>query len=269
MHGNGNDFVVLDYRGSPLPLPSAVRCQAMADRHRGIGCDQVIILVDAEVPNTQAHVRFFNQDGSESGACGNGARCVAWLLANPEQLPAVVHFTTPAAVHEAHVTSQDEIRLSMGAYTQNPYEIPLAPSLNPMAVDVGIPELGLGIAVGMGNPHVVFFVDNMDQHDLGRLGPLIEHHEAFPERVNVHVVQQTGPHSVRQKIWERGTGETLSCGSGACAVAVAGCLTGLWSSRVLLDQPGGTLICDVQGNGHVMLTGPVREAFSGIWNQTL
>ncbi len=266
MHGNGNDFVVLDLRGgSHQELSSPSTFKALADRHRGIGCDQVIVMLDAIQPDTLAHVRFFNQDGSESGACGNGARCAAWLLAADHPLPLQLRFTTPAALHQATVSSQDVISLDMGPSTQVPLMIPLAPGVDPMAVDVGVPALGLGVAVGMGNPHVVFFVEDLEAHDLSVLGPHIEVHPAFPARVNVHLVQQLAPQKIRQKTWERGAGLTLSCGSGACAVAVAGWLKKRWHEDVILEQPGGSLSCVIGSNGHVILTGPVSVVFSGVW----
>ena len=266
MHGNGNDFVVLDFRGAPEPfLPELDTLKNLADRQRGVGCDQVVVLLDSLHPHTLAHVRFFNHDGSESSACGNGARCVAWLLSKGVPLPAHITFSTRATHHQATVISQDQVSLSMGCGTLLPEEIPLAPGLDPKAIDVNIPELGAGFALGMGNPHVVFFVQNIETYDLGRLGPKIETHPAFPERVNVHLVEQIGPHEARQKTWERGAGLTLSCGSGACAVALAGQQKGYWQNTITLMQPGGPLTCDIAQEGQITLTGPVRRVFSGLW----
>ena len=265
MHGNGNDFVILDQRGHSESSLSRTLCRAMTDRQKGIGCDQVIQLQDPKKPETSAHVRFFNQDGSESAACGNGARCVAWLLSQGSALPATVRFSTSAHVHEAQVTSLDEVTIDMGAFTQAHDEIPLSEGFDPLAVDVGIPALGMGIAVGMGNPHVIFFVEDLEAHDLTQLGPRIENHYAFPSRVNVHFVEQKATTYARQKTWERGSGLTLSCGSGACAVAAAGYLTSRWTSHVALSQPGGALACHILENNHVLLTGPVRQVFQGQW----
>ncbi len=217
MNGLGNDFVVLDLREHPVAL-RADQVAAIADRERGVGCDQVIALE----PSTQADVfmRIWNADGGEVGACGNAARCVAALLAEESGSPEVSIATT-SAVLGATVNDDGSVTVDMGAPHLNWDEIPLAkPVADTSEIAFGPrddPALNSPGLVNMGNPHCIFFVDDVDAHDLARLGPVLEHDPLFPDRANISLAQVTGPARLRLRTWERGAGLTRACGTAACA----------------------------------------------------
>ena len=240
MNGLGNDFVVLDLRGRALDLaPSEIR--AIADRDRGIGCDQVIALepsADADV-----FMRIWNADGGEVGACGNAARCVAALLA-AEAGTSEVSIETESAILGARVNEDGTVTIDMGAPRFNWDEIPLAePFHDTKRIELQIgpiddPVLHSPSVVNVGNPHCIFFVEDLEAHDLARFGPMLEHHPLFPERANISLAEVTGPDSLRLRTWERGAGLTRACGTAACAAAVAATRRGLTEREVAGDAAG-------------------------------
>ena len=254
MHGLGNDFVVLDARAAPLPPMTPQVARALADRCTGIGCDQLILLEPSATHDFR--VRFFNADGSESGACGNGSRAVALL----HGAPAMVE-TGGGPIALAPMAGGAEV--DMGAPRFDWDAIPLAYPMDTAAMPVGWDALDAPMAVNVGNPHVVFFVDDAAAVPLETLGPVIEHDPLFPERVNVNVASLAGPDHLRLRVWERGAGLTRACGTGACATAVAAIRRKLVASPVRVSLPGGDLVIAWEPGGTMMMRGPATESFRG------
>ena len=264
MNGLGNDFVVLDARAHPLALKAA-QIAAIADRNRGIGCDQVIALEPSDFADV--FMRIWNADGGEVGACGNAARCVAALLVAERGSPHV-SIETESGMLAATVAKDGSVTIDMGTPRFEWNEIPLSqPFADTRAVE--LPQfagLGLGAAsmVNVGNPHCIFFVQNIDAHDLARFGPKLEHDPLFPERANISVAQVTGPSSLRLRTWERGAGLTRACGTAACAAAVAAARSGLTGRHVTVTLPGGDLVIDWrEDDDHILMTGPFALDYQG------
>lgn len=260
MHGLGNDFVVLDAREHPLPPMTSQAARALADRRTGIGFDQLILLEPSETHDFR--VRFFNSDGSESGACGNGSRAVALL----HGAPAVVE--TDGGVLTLEPLAEGGARVDMGVPRFDWDAIPLAYPMDTAAMPVGWDGLQAPMAVNVGNPHVIFFVEDAEAVPLEALGPIIEHDPLFPERVNVNVASLAGPDHLRLRVWERGAGLTRACGTGACATAVAAIRRKLAQSPVRVSLPGGDLVIAWEPGGTILMSGPATESFRGTfhWN---
>ena len=260
MHGLGNDFVVLDARDEPLVL-NAARVARLADRRLGIGCDQVIVLGAAPGDGTEATMTIHNADGGTAGACGNAARClVALLLAEGAAPP--VRIGTPGGLIEGWPAG-DDITVDMGAPGFDWRDIPLASEADTGALALGPPAPAAGCAVNMGNPHVVFFVDDAEAVDLAAIGPLLEHHPMFPRRANIGIASFGANGAIRLRVWERGTGITRACGSGACAALVAAARRGLSGRQADVRLDGGILHIVWRDDDHVEMTGPVATAFTG------
>ncbi len=262
MHGLGNDFVVLDVRQSDLTL-SAAAVRAIADRHRGVGCDQLIVVEAARGATSDAWMTIYNPDGSESGACGNATRCVAWLLMGQNGSDRVV-IETRAGLLDAEARGDKMVAVDMGAARLDWREIPLAEAVDTLHLGIAAGPLADPVAVSMGNPHAVFFVDDVAAIDLAEVGPGLEHHPLFPERTNVEIVQVLGPETLRMRVWERGAGITQACGTGACATLVAAARRGLTGRKAEVILDGGSLFIEWLADDHVLMTGPVALAFSGI-----
>lgn len=260
MHGLGNDFVVLDARPAALPLTPA-RVATLADRHRGIGCDQLIVM---EPPGTGADVfmRIWNPDGSEAGACGNATRCIASLLMAETGRDQVVVRTVRGDL-PAERAPDGGIRVDMGAPLLGWQDVPLAEAMDTAHLPLESAGLADPAACSMGNPHVTFFVEDLDALDWRALGPALEHHPLFPERANIGFAQILSPEHIRLGIWERGAGATLACGSGACATLVNAHRRGLAGRRARIDLPGGSLMLEWRLEGGVLMGGPVATAFLG------
>jgi diaminopimelate epimerase len=250
MHGLGNDFVIFDAREGAVAMDSA-RARAIADRHRGVGCDQVILLEPSEVADVR--MRIWNADGGEVEACGNATRCVALLGA--------ATIETRGGLLTAKANSASAT-IDMGAPRFGWEDIPLAYAMDTSAMPVGWEDLQGPFAVNVGNPHVVFFVPDADAVDLARLGPIIEHDPLFPERVNVDVASFEGE-AIRLHVWERGAGLTQACGTGACATAVAAIRQRLARGPVEIRLPGGSLTVDWMPGEAIMMTGPASHVFTG------
>lgn len=255
MHGAGNDFVVIDSRGGAAVTTPAL-ARALGDRNRGVGFDQLAELRDGG-EDADFTLDFWNSDGSRAGACGNATRCVCDLVMTESGKPAVTLRTARGALHARRLTD-GRVSVNMGPPQRLWSEIPLSQEVDTLH----LPLDGDPAAIGMGNPHCVFFVPDAETVDLPNLGPRIEHNPLFPQRTNVEFASLTGPDRLRMRVWERGTGITLACGSGACATAVAAHLRGLTGRRVTLDLDGGTLEVDWREDG-VWLTGPVARVFEG------
>ena len=266
MNGLGNDFVVLDARSRALGLVSDV-VRAIADRKEGIGCDQIIALE----PSRKADVfmRIWNADGGEVGACGNATRCVAALVAAERGEPKV-SIETESAVLGAVVNGDGSVTVDMGSPRFAWNEIPLSePFHDTRRIELQVgpiddPVLHTPSVVNVGNPHCLFFVDDVAAHDLAHFGPMLEHHPLFPERANISLVQVTGPDALKVRTWERGAGLTRACGTAACAAAVAAARRELVGRKVRVSLPGGDLNIEWrESDGHTLMTGPYALDFEG------
>jgi diaminopimelate epimerase len=261
MHGLGNDFVVLDCRRDDIAIePVAVR--ALADRHTGIGFDQLILIERPRDPAAQIFVRILNADGSEVGACGNGASCVARLIAE-ETGDKQVRLETLAGRLDAELLPDRRVAVDMGPARTFWRDIPLARAMDTLYADLATGGLPDPVCTNIGNPHATFFVDDADAVDLAKLGPVLEHDEMFPERANIGFATVRGPERIRLRVWERGAGITQACGSGACAALVAAHRRGLTARHATVTLDGGDLDIVWRLDGHVVMTGPATLAFEG------
>lgn len=252
MHGLGNDFAVFDARETPLEM-DACRVRGLADRRTGIGCDQLIVIEPSEVAD--ARMRIWNSDGSEVGACGNASRCVALLLGGEARIE------TGGGILSARAEGGGAT-VDMGTPRFGWDEIPLAYPMDTARMPVAWEELREPFAVNVGNPHVIFFVEDAEAVELDRLGPLIEKDPLFPERVNVDVASLEGG-ALRLRVWERGAGLTQACGTGACASAVAAVSRRLVESPVEVRLPGGALTIEWTPGGTIAMRGPATRVFEG------
>jgi diaminopimelate epimerase len=269
MHGLGNDFVVLDARREPIAVDAAA-ARAVADRHTGIGCDQLILIEPPQRPAAAAAMRIVNADGSDAEACGNASRCVAWLIAQETGADAL-RIETTAGVLDAAMLPDGRIAVDMGMPRIGWEEIPLARRMSTLRVDVAAGSLVGPACTNIGNPHATFFVADTEAVDLGALGPVLEHDRLFPERANIGVAMVRDLMTIRLRVWERGVGITLACGTGACAALVAAHRRGLTGRHATLVLDGGDL--DIQWEdgeaGHVIMTGPAALAFEGTFDAAL
>ena len=262
MHGLGNDFVILDLRARPLAL-STRAVQAIARRRTGVGCDQLIAIDAPESEGVDAAMRIWNADGGEVDACGNATRCVGYMLLRETGKPEVVIET---AAGRLAVTGQREERISvdMGEPRLEWADIPLAREMDTLSLDLVKGPLAAPVAVNMGNPHAVFFVDDADAIDLATLGPELEHDPLFPERANIGVAEVRDDIAIRLRVWERGVGLTQACGTGACAAVVAGVRRGLLQRLVTVTLDGGDLEIEWRpSDNRVIMSGAVATSFTG------
>ena len=267
MHGLGNDFVVLDARRGPLRI-GARQARAIADRHTGIGCDQVIVIEPPANGLADVFMRIRNADGGEVAACGNGTRCVAAMIMKEKNSTHAV-IETAAGVLDARAKADGLIVVDMGLAATDWRDIPLAGPADTLHLDIAAGPLSDPVAVNMGNPHAVFFVDDAEAVPLDSLGPQIERHEMFPRATNVEVAQVLSGSEIRLRVWERGVGITLACGSGACAALVAASRRGLTGRAADVVVDGGRLAIEWLADGHVRLTGPVAVSFTGTLGQSM
>jgi diaminopimelate epimerase len=273
MNGLGNEIVVLDLRGTPIRVrPEEARAVAAG---RDTPFDQMMVLHDPVSAGTEAFVRIYNTDGSEAQACGNGTRCVAWHLVRGGA-PDAFAVETVAGILAVRREGETSFTVDMGAPRLRWDEIPLAeefPDTTGFELQVGpidAPVLHTPSAVNMGNPHAIFWVDDVEAYGLERVGPLLENHPIFPERANISLAHVTSPSSITLKVWERGVGLTRACGSAACAAAVAAARKELTGRRVTVTLPGGDLLIDWRGSdGHVLMTGPVELEHEGVLQPAL
>ncbi len=256
MHGLGNDFVVLDARDAALPEITTDFARRIAERHTGIGCDQLIVLAPARSAEANFRMRIFNADGGEVEACGNASRAVA-LLAG-----AAAKVETDGGIIAVEPQGAGA-RVDMGAPRFEWDAIPLAYPLDTEAMPVGWDNLTEPMALRVGNSHVVFFVPDVDAVPLDRLGPQIETDPLFPERINVNIAAVESRTRIRARVWERGAGLTRACGTGACAVAVAAMRRGLADRTVTVTVPGGELEIAWGQDDRITMTGPAVESFRG------
>lgn len=265
MHGLGNDFVVLDGVNQTLDL-STDRIRALADRHFGIGCDQVLVVEPPREPATDFFYRVYNADGGEAGQCGNGARCFARFVRDRGLIDRDrLRVGTRDGTIALSLQGDHEVRVGMGSPRLDPAQIPFHAEAQSTAYVLTLASKALAIgAVSMGNPHAVTLVEELDTAPVRELGPLIARHSQFPEGANAGFMQVLASDTVRLRVYERGVGETLACGSGACAAVVCGRLWGLLDERVQVELPGGILAIEwAGGDAPVWMTGPARHVFDG------
>ena len=277
MHGSGNDYVYIDARDLDEDWPTL--CKAMSDRHLGVGSDGLILIKNSEIADLR--MQMFNADGSEGEMCGNGIRCFAKfaiehnIVQRPEAgltVDTLAGIRTVVPIYDgSRVTGA---RVAMGIPKLNPRDIPV--TIDPAISQSKGPILKYTIQPGdfrlqltfvsMGNPHAVTFIDQpVEEFPLRNIGPLVERHPMFPQRTNFEIVNFVDESHLNARVWERGSGETMACGTGACGVAVAARLLGLTGDRVYITLPGGTLTVDWDGEGEVYMEGPAEEVFSGDW----
>jgi len=264
MNGLGNDFVVVDARSEPF-APSEDEARAIADRVGGIGCDQLIALEPAN--DADVFMRIWNADGGQVEACGNATRCVAWLLAETTGRDTFV-IDTPAGPLGAERVGDKLVRIDMGKPRLDWQDIPLAEAMDTKGIELQVgpidnPVLHTPGCVNMGNPHVVFFVPDVDAAPVTQVGPMIEHHRLFPERTNVGFAQIVSGDHIRLRVWERGVGETRACGTGACAALVAANRRALCSAKATVSLTGGDLLIEWLPDERVMMTGPIELEYKG------
>ena len=265
MQGAGNDFVVVDGFTSPITLTSA-QIKKIANRNFGVGCDQLLIVEKTTLANVDFKYRIFNADGGEVEQCGNGARCfVRFVRAKGLTQKHEIAVETASGIITLTLRDDNQVTVNMGAPMFEPAKIPLIADIRQNQYLLKLRQESLSIcAVSMGNPHAVTLVDNVDTADVAALGPQIEAHAQFPQRVNAGFMQIINAHEIKLRVYERGAGETLACGTGACAAAVAGVQLGLLSTPILVHARGGDLQIEWHGeNEPVMMTGDAEIVFEG------
>lgn len=256
MHGLGNDFVVVDERGI-TPRVDAAIAVAIADRHRGVGFDQLAVLSDTA--EADVGLTFWNSDGSLAGACGNATRCIARYLMDQSGATTLT-LQTERGILQALDAGDGLTSVNMGHPQLDWQDVPLAHEMDTLELPID----GAPTATGMGNPHCTFFVADAEAVDLAAQGAAIEHHPLYPQRTNVQFASIVGPDHLRMRVWERGVGVTLASGSSSCATAVAAARRGLTGRSVRIDLDGGTLHIDWRDDG-VWMTGPTAHVFDGVW----
>lgn len=261
MHGLGNDFVVLDARREPIAIDAA-GARALADRHTGIGCDQLILLEPPQAAAAQVVMRIRNPDGSKAETCGNATRCIAWLLHRETGARRVV-IETAAGLCGAEILADGRIAVDMGPARSDWRDIPLSRAADTARLPLAAGPLSEPTCTSLGNPHATFFVDDVDVVDLAAVGPILERDPLFPQRANIGVAVVQNKARLRLRVWERGAGITRACGSAACAAVVAAHRRGLAGRRAVVELDGGTLDISWREDEHVIMTGPAALSFEG------
>ncbi len=271
-HGLGNDFILIDNRQSSEPILTDVQAVQLCDRHFGIGADGVIFVLPATSPDADYKMRIFNSDGSEPEMCGNGIRCLARFLADlqaPSKTAQTYHIETLAGMITPQIQEADgQVTVDMGVPRLTAAEIPTTlvdGNLKAIAQPLEVAGQTWSVTcVSMGNPHCITFVDNVAEIALESIGPQFEHHPVFPQRTNVEFIQVVAPDYLKMRVWERGAGITLACGTGACAALVAGFITGRCQRKATIELPGGPLVIEwSESNQRIYMTGPAKRVFTG------
>ncbi|MCK6372827.1 MAG: diaminopimelate epimerase [Zoogloea sp.] len=265
MQGLGNDFVMIDAVRQPIQLTED-QVRYLADRHFGVGCDQLLVVEPAQTPGVDFRYRIFNADGGEVEQCGNGARCFARFVFDQGLTDKrEIRVETKKGIIAPRLEADGNVTVDMGVPVLNPADVPFISDSEAYVQPLDVAGTSVAItAVSMGNPHAVQVVADVDTAPVAEQGPLIEHHPRFPARVNAGFLQVVDDHRVRLRVFERGAGETLACGTGACAAVVAGILRGLVASPVAVETRGGELTIAWNGVGTpVLMTGPAVTVFSG------
>lgn len=267
MNGLGNRFAIFDARHEDIPMTASL-ARGIASAERGVGCDQVILMQSAPDGDDSVSIRIWNADGSEVSACGNATRCVAWIIMEQEGAERAI-VETPVARLDCTKIDEKTVGVDMGPPKLEWQEIPLAERMATELIDIKLgpidePYLALPGVVNMGNPHTVFFVEDISAINIGSVGPLVEGHMLFPEKTNVGFAQIIARDRIRLRVWERGVGETSACGTGACAALVAAHRRGLADRAANIELNGGSLYVEWQeSDDHVLMTGPIEFETSG------
>jgi diaminopimelate epimerase len=267
MHGLGNDFVIVDNRKTPIAL-SAKQLRAISDRNRGVGCDQFIILSEPKSPDTDVFADLYNNDGFDCGACGNATRCIASIMINETGKEEIV-IETNQGILKGWKAENGMIRVNMGQPRINWDEIPLAKEVDTLHVPVSNDEYSNPTCVSMGNPHAVFLVDDANAVDVAKNGSYFETHEMFPEKTNVEFVSVINRNKLRMRVWERASGITQACGTGACASLVAAARLGVTDKNAEVVLDGGSLFIEWADSGDILMTGAVATSFTGVLDSSL
>lgn len=272
-HGLGNDFILIDNRHSSEPVLTPEQAVSTCDRHFGIGADGVIFALPGQ-NSTDYTMRIFNSDGSEPEMCGNGIRCLAKFIADLEGEKAKTEYRihTLAGVISPELRSDGQVKVDMGLPRLLAAEIPTtlaAPDAKVIDVPIEVAGQSWSVTcVSMGNPHCITFVEDVSAVALETVGPQFEHHQAFPQRTNTEFIQVIRPDYVKMRVWERGAGVTLACGTGACAAVVAGVLVGKCDRTTAVELPGGVLEIEwAEVSGRIYMTGPAKRVFTGCLSQ--
>lgn len=260
MHGLGNDFIIIDKRNNNINITKSL-VNKLSDRKTGVGCDQLITINRSDNKNIHAQIEIFNPDGSRSEACGNGTRCVAKLIFDETKLNEI-KIISDAGILNAKKIDIDNISVNLGALSTNWDKIPLSKNIDSLNIPINIKGFSKGVAVNIGNPHCVFFGKNINDIDLNNIGPEIENHELFPNKTNVEIIEVVNKRKIKMRVWERGVGITLACGSGACASVYAGQLRNILDNNVEVELDKGSLIINIKNNEAIM-TGPAKISFCG------
>ena len=260
MHGLGNDFVIIDKRINNIKITKEL-INKLSDRKSGAGCDQLITINHAKQADIHAHIEIFNSNGDRAEACGNGTRCVAKLIFNESKL-SEIKILSDAGILNAKKIDLDNISVNLGKITTDWEKIPLSKKIDSLNIPININGFSNGVAVNIGNPHCVFFGANINDIDLNNIGPIIENHELFPNKTNVEIIQIINKRKIKMRVWERGVGLTLACGSGACASVYAGQLKNILDNNVEVELDRGSLFINIKNNEAIM-TGPAEISFYG------
>lgn len=260
MHGLGNDFVIIDRRSNKIEINDNL-IQKLSDRRTGAGCDQLITINNPESDDADVSIDIFNPAGDKAEACGNGTRCVAKILFNENNEKETLKILSDAGTLIAKKAG-DEISVNMGKITTDWEKIPLSDEMDPLNIPIQVEGFDKGVAVNIGNPHVVFFGKSIENINLNQVGPKIEKHNFFPNKTNVEFIEILNSNTIKMRVWERGVGVTLACGSGACAAVYAGWKKNLIESRAEVQLEKGSLHINIIDEEAIM-TGPAEISYNG------
>ena len=260
MHGLGNDFVIIDQRESNTVINKEI-ISKLSDRKTGAGCDQLITINNKLSNDHEISIKIYNPNGDNAEACGNGTRCVAKLLFD-ENNYSELKIKSDAGILIAKKIDNQNISVNLGKLSIKWDEIPLSKKIDTLNVPINIDGFSLGVAVNIGNPHVVFFGNKIAEVDLESIGPNIENDQLFPRKTNVEIIEIINKHKIKMRVWERGAGITLACGSGACAAVYAGLLKNLLEKKVEVQLEKGSLLINIE-NDQATMIGPAEESFRG------
>ena len=262
MHGLKNDFIIIDSRIEKVSLNTKI-IKKIADRKKGIGCDQVVILQKPKKKSASAFIKFYNSDGSHTKACGNAARCVAFLLMKEFKTKKTI-LETESTLLNASLINKDNVSVDIGKAYFNWRQIPIKKKTNISKINFNVNSYFKPVLIYVGNPHIVFFIKNLNKLNIKKIGPKIEKNSLFPERINVNFAKILNNNNIKLKVWERGAGITKACGTGASATTVAAIKNKLINKRTCyIHMPGGKLKIEYKKNGHVLMTGPVKMLKKG------
>ncbi|MDC6447672.1 diaminopimelate epimerase [Alphaproteobacteria bacterium] len=260
MHGLGNDFVIIDKRSKNIEINDNL-IKKLSDRKTGAGCDQVIIINQSIDRNIDVSIDIFNPGGDKAEACGNGTRCVAKLLFNENNEKNILKILSDAGILIARKKNKN-ISINMGKISNDWKVIPLSKEMDTLNIPIEIEGFSKGVCVNVGNPHIVFFGNSIQNIDLAHLGPIIEHHEFFPNKTNVEFIEVLNKKKIKMKVWERGVGITTACGSGACAAVYAGWKKNLIENNAEVQLEKGSLQINII-NEEAIMTGPAEISYNG------